>query len=683
MSRVVKIKTIILLVIFFITSGFAIPQKTAAKADNYPKLANYYLAWDVSDDEVKQLAKWDIVILSPQALERNPQVITNLKKYNPQVKVLVYVLSQEINVNPQIISASPYYQKIYNIVSQNNWWVRTADGQTVNWWPNTQMINAASVAPRTSQGIWSEYLPQLVNQEFLQGQWDGVFYDNIWHNIDWLKQPIDLDANKVADSPTYMNDKWRAGLTNIITQTKKLAPNKLVVANTNTNFYNNNLNGRMQENWPASNEGAWTGNLQNYLNPNFGHNPKYFIINANTKNTGLKEDYSSFRFGLTSTLLGEGYFSFDHGDQAHESLWWYDEYNFFLGKSVSGITNLLDPASKEIKSGVWQRDFQNALILVNSTNTVQKIKLDEEFEKIKGNQDKKTNSGSVIKSVTLKPNDGIILLRRIADIKNSPYFNGSFARVFNKYGDAVRNGFFVYEKQYKGGDVVAKYDLDNNGLLEIIVADKRKITIYDQNKNVIRTFYPYGQNYNHGINFSINDFENDGYFEIITGTMRGFSPLVKVFNYKGEEQGPGFHAYASDYKGGVNVAVCDTNGNGQKEIVTGAGYMGGPQVRIFDKNGKVLSGGFFAYAKNFRGGVNVACGDIDGNGIDEIVTGAGFGGSSHVRYFNSKFEPLSPGFWAFGKESRTGVRIIVNDLDNDGIAEILAASPDTFTTAFK
>ena len=121
-------------------------------------------------------------------------------------------------------------------------------------------------------------------------------------------------------------------------------------------------------------------------------------------------------------------------------------------------------------------------------------------------------------------------------LKNSPYFNGSFARVFNKYGDAVRNGFFVYEKQYKGGDVVAKYDLDNNGLLEIIVADKRKITIYDQNKNVIRTFYPYGQNYNHGINFSINDFENDGYFEIITGTMRGFSPLVKVFNYKGEEQ---------------------------------------------------------------------------------------------------------------------------------------------------
>ncbi|MCX6743268.1 MAG: FG-GAP-like repeat-containing protein, partial [Candidatus Parcubacteria bacterium] len=190
-----------------------------------------------------------------------------------------------------------------------------------------------------------------------------------------------------------------------------------------------------------------------------------------------------------------------------------------------------------------------------------------------------------------------------------------------------------------------------------------------------------GQNYNNVINFAITDFENDGFFVIITGTMRGYAPLVKVFNYKGEAQGEGFYAYAKTYLGGVNVAAGSTTGNGQKEIVTGAGYMGGPQVRIFDKNGKVLSGGFFAYGKDFRGGVNVACGDIDGNGIDEIVTGAGYGGSSHVRYFNSKFQPLSPGFWAFGKDSKTGARVFLNDLDGDGRKEILAASPDTFTTA--
>lgn len=683
MGNKIKLRLFTIFLVILITGGFFIPQKTSAQYNDYPKLANYYLNWDIpSDNDIKQLAKWDIVILSPQAKERNPQVLIKLRQYNPNIKILVYIPGQEITYLPELLSETTFWPKIYNKVEQNNWWLRQANNDYVSWWPGTRTINVSPNAPKTNGQNWSDFLPELVNNEFLKtNEWDGVFYDNAFENISWLNMPIDVDNNGVADSAIFMNKEWQAGFTKIINKTRNLAPDKLVVINTHSNFYNEKVNGRMQEGFPVPNEGDWTGSMQRYLNGNLGYSPQFYIINTNTNNTGNREDYSHFRYGLTSTLLGDGYYSFDYGDQAHESLWWYDEYNFYLGNPVSEIKNLNDENSTQIKPGVWQRNFQNALVIVNSTNQKQKIELGEEFEKIKGTQDTKTNSGAVIKSLTLKPHDGIILLRRIEDIKKSSYFNGSFVRVFNKYGDSVRNGFFVYEKQFKGGNVLAKHDLDSNGQLEIIVADKSKITIYDINKNVIRSFYPYGPNYNRGINFSINDFENDGFYEITTGTMKGHGPLVKVFNYKGEEQGSGFNAYHPDYMGGVNVAVCDTNGNGKKEIVTGAGYMGGPQVRIFDKNGKVLSGGFFAYNKSFRGGVNVACGDIDANGIDEIVTGAGFGGSSHVRYFNSKFEPLSPGFWAFGKESRSGVRIILNDLDNDGAAEILTASPDTFTTS--
>ncbi len=678
-----KTKIWLFIVIFLITIGFIMPQKSIAQHDNYPKLANYFLDWDIDNQKINQLAKWDIVILSPQALTRNPQVITKLKQKNRQIKVLAYIPAQEITYKQNILSASDFWQKIYNKAEQNNWWLKTANSQHVSWWPGNWFINVSSAAPKTNGQNWSDYLPELVYDEILKNnQWDGIFYDNIWQTVDWVNPQIDADTNGMPDSAIYLNNKWQEGLNHVLSKTRQLAPDKLIVANTNSNFYNKNLNGRMQEGFPAPNEGAWTGSMKNYLNDNLGYQPKYFIINANTNNTGSRDDYSAFRFGLTSTLLGEGYYSFDYGDRGHEKLWWYDEYNFFLGNSVSAIKNLLDQNSKEIKPGVWQREFQNAIVMVNSTNKIQKIKFNEEFEKIKGTQDPVANDGSVIKSLKLRPYDGIILLRRIEDVKNSAYFNGSFVRVFNKYGDSVRNGFFIYEKQFKGGNVLAKKDLNNDGQLEIVVADKRKITIYDINKNVIRSFYPYGQNYNKGINFTLNDLENDGYFEIVTGTMRGWGPKVKAFNYLGEQIGQTFNAYSPNYKGGVNVAFCDTNGNGKKEIVTGAGYMGGPQIRIFDINGKILSGGFFAYNKAFRGGVNVACGDIDANGIDEIVTGAGYGGTSHVRYFNSKFEPLSPGFWAFGKDSRTGVRIVVNDLDNDGAAEILTASPDTFTTTF-
>ena len=69
------------------------------------------------------------------------------------------------------------------------------------------------------------------------------------------------------------------------------------------------------------------------------------------------------------------------------------------------------------------------------------------------------------------------------------------------------------------------------------------------------------------------------------------------------------------------------NGDKIKEIIAGAGVGGGPHVRVFNKAGKLLNPGFFAFDKTFRGGVNVAAGDTNGDGIDEIATSPGIGGA--------------------------------------------------------
>jgi len=679
-------KLLLLIFTLAVIEVFIFPQYTLAQDENYPKIANCYTGWDIDDDGIRQMAKWDFVTLPPQALERNPQIISKLKKINPNIKVSVYILIQEINVNPKIVSASQFYQLINDQAQKNNWWLKTSTGQNVSYWPETWMINGSSTAPKTNGQNWSDYLPQLIYDQFLKNdEWDGVYFDNLWNQISWITPNIDINGDGQAESKDAIDQKWREGMSQILAKTHDLAPNKIITANSYYDYYNNLLNGRMHEQFPHPNEGDWSSGMEHYLDSNFGLQPPYFILNVNLDNREFNAatDYKNFRYGLSSALLGDGYYSFDKGSWGRDRFWWYDEYNVYLGKAVSQPKNLLDPSSAEIKPGVWQRDFQNGLSLVNSTSTEQKITFVQEFEKIKGTQDKATNNGAILKNLTLQPNDGLILLRRIEDITNAPYFNGSFVRVFNKTGDSIRNGFFIYEKDFKGNNVLAKQDINKDGVLEIIVADNSKITIYDLNKKILASFYPYGQNYNKGINLAISDFENDGYYEIVTGTQKGFAPLVKIFNSQGEPQGQGFYAYAKSYLGGVNVAVGDLSGNGQKQIVTGTGFMGGPQVRIFDKNGKVLSGGFFAYGTTFRGGVNVAVGDIDGNGKDEIVTGAGYGGSSHVRIFNSKFQALNPGFFAYGKDTKTGVRVFLTDLDNDGAKEILAATPDTFTTALK
>src|SRR5437588_6674357 len=60
-------------------------------------------------------------------------------------------------------------------------------------------------------------------------------------------------------------------------------------------------------------------------------------------------------------------------------------------------------------------------------------------------------------------------------------------------------------------------------------------------------------------------------------------------------------------------------------IVAGAGAGGGPQVSVFNHDGSDAGVSFYAYVQQFNGGVRVATADIDGDGTDEIVTGAGPG----------------------------------------------------------
>ncbi|MCK5416126.1 S8 family serine peptidase [Candidatus Parcubacteria bacterium] len=146
----------------------------------------------------------------------------------------------------------------------------------------------------------------------------------------------------------------------------------------------------------------------------------------------------------------------------------------------------------------------------------------------------------------------------------------------------------------------------------------------------------------------------DSNFNILVSPRNDYKSQVKLLNKKGEKQND-FLAFNEFFMGGVTVSAGDINGNGKDEIVVGAGNGGGPHVRIFDKKGNV-KGQFFAYANNFRGGVNVAVGDIDGDGIDEIVTGAGNGGGPHVRIFDKKGIVKSQ-FFGFDKNLRNGINV--------------------------
>ena len=169
--------------------------------------------------------------------------------------------------------------------------------------------------------------------------------------------------------------------------------------------------------------------------------------------------------------------------------------------------------------------------------------------------------------------------------------------------------------------------------------------------SILSTFFAFEESFTGGVQTAVADVNNDGVSDLIVGAGLGGGPRVIVFNGATNFTTTllDFFAFATDFRGGVDVAAGDFNADGFADIVVGAGPGGGPQVNIFDgRTGNVLTQ-FFAYDSSFRGGVTVAVGDIDGSGFNSVITGAGAGGGSHVktwqnsRFFMADEAPILPG----------------------------------------
>jgi hypothetical protein len=100
------------------------------------------------------------------------------------------------------------------------------------------------------------------------------------------------------------------------------------------------------------------------------------------------------------------------------------------------------------------------------------------------------------------------------------------------------------------------------------------------------------------------------------------------------------------YQGPINVALGDINRDGVKDLVVAAG-AGNPDVRVYDglafKTGTFepanpnasLLAEWFAYDMGFNVGAYVAVGDVVGDGYGDVITGAS-AGNPDVRVYSGK-----------------------------------------------
>ncbi|MGH8507185.1 MAG: FG-GAP repeat domain-containing protein, partial [Gammaproteobacteria bacterium] len=174
---------------------------------------------------------------------------------------------------------------------------------------------------------------------------------------------------------------------------------------------------------------------------------------------------------------------------------------------------------------------------------------------------------------------------------------------------------------------------------------------------------------------------------VIVSAGPGTKPLVRGFDGQTGSSLPAplnqFLAFSRGFRGGVRVASCDLDGDGIDEIVAGAGNGGRSAVRVFDgMSGAQLPaplGAFRAFSGKSTRAIYVACqGDYNNDQVPDIVVGAGAGGSSQVRVFDGTTAqqltaPIGT-FQAFPSHYRGGVRVASCDFNNDGVSDVVAGA---------
>jgi len=95
-----------------------------------------------------------------------------------------------------------------------------------------------------------------------------------------------------------------------------------------------------------------------------------------------------------------------------------------------------------------------------------------------------------------------------------------------------------------------------------------------------------------------------------------------------------------------------------------------PHVRVFDSKGNLLFQ-FFAFNKDFRGGIKVSAENIFGDNRDEIIVGIASNAASYIRVFDSEFLRLGLQFLAYLPDFYQGIEITSRDINNDKQAEII------------
>jgi hypothetical protein len=410
----------------------------------YPKISELWWSNAPSVSEVDYLRKYDLVSFSKASI-LVPDVIRQIKEANPQEVVLLY----KDAIGYQDYSGVAF--KTFNDRLNPSLRLQSSENPgtyCVNpSFPSNLIYNLNVVSPYTD--ISAEHMEKDIfdRLNYFDGIWWDVTGSSFWFLYDYVKNPgiyeqycdfdfdgIDEDLNDNADL-AKATQIWIEGMHAQMQKNRAhLGQDMLTVGNGNAE-YHADYNGNLWERFfqpstltyyfdPANTRGFeyWE---EHSLSPRLNDN-----LFENAYLLGSTSYYRYHRYGLAASLMTGIYYNSQSPD-GNRSQSWFDEYwvDFNTGQPTDdyatgrGYLGLPVTDYVQIQTGVYRRDFEHGIVLLNNNIGSSTVDLGGTYRYLdatNGGQDPAANPGGETTSVTLNWYDGRILLNPLPPVDSTP-----------------------------------------------------------------------------------------------------------------------------------------------------------------------------------------------------------------------------------------------------------------------
>jgi len=358
----------------------------------FPRIANVYgtaftgngASFHGDERTLEEAARYDLLVGVQRRLGDDPEGkafrehLEKLKKVNPHIMALQFACSAPYtHVAPpaEVLAA----RRPGHVIP----WLLQSDGKPIAGWPGTYMLNLA--APGVIDWLAQQTVPAVQ-----QIGYDGVFIDCLGPYFDsWACEiatgkpyTVDYNADGKDDDRKELAKVWTDAKTALARRTRELVGDKAVfMANQPGLDTFDQLNGIYLEDYADAilDRGmSWDSVLEKYLRwtetprrPNVtvlgcasGIEPPFEAYKLTEKERAAYLDRGKvlvdrMRFGLATTLMGDGYYSFDLHTRWRGQYWWYPEFDAPLGYPEGPCERQTDRT--------WQRKFDGGIVIVNPT----------------------------------------------------------------------------------------------------------------------------------------------------------------------------------------------------------------------------------------------------------------------------------------------------------------------------